>query len=90
MKEFLVGDTIKLTWVSSDAAPSSIHYAVYDGSETLVDSDAMVSSGSGHYYGFFTIPDSGGLYYVAEAAATVGGKPFRRRVKFKAVTDEVD
>ncbi len=85
----LVGDTIEISWVSSGVSPSDIYCAVYNGSETLVDSATMISSGNGHYYHLHTIPNSEG-FYVAETLATVSTKPYGRRIKFKAIKGEVD
>lgn len=89
MQKKLIGDTVQVTWISSGQTASAIHCAVYNGSETLVDSATMSDSGNGHYYHYHTVPNSIG-FYVAETVATIGGKPYRRRVKYKAVEGEVD
>lgn len=88
-KQFLIGDTFAVSWINSGITPTAIHYAVYNGSETLVDSATMTSSGNGHYYGLHTVPNSPG-FYVAQTLATIGGKPYKRREKYEAVTYEVD
>lgn len=85
----LIGDTMKITWVHSGTAPSSISAAIYTGSEALVNSAAMVSSGDGHYYSLYTLPNSVG-FYVAETLATISGKPYKNRMKFKAVKGDTD
>ena len=85
----LIGDTLKVTWVHSGTTPTSIHAAIYDGSETLVNSMSMTSSGNGHYYSLYTLVDSLG-YFVAETLATISGKPYKNRMKFKAVSGEAD
>jgi len=90
MKKYLVGDTIKLTWVSSGDTPDSLVAAIYDGNEILVDSGSMVSSGSGHYYYNYTIPDSGGQYFAGYMTAMVGGVQYRRAVRFRSILGEVD
>lgn len=87
--KFLIGDTIQVTWVDSGTTPSAIHFAVYNGSETLVDSATMTSSGNGHYYGFHTVPNSTGNY-VVQTKATIDGDPYKRVVNYKAVSGEVD
>jgi len=89
MKKHLIGDTIQITWVNSGITPSDLYCATYTGSETLVDSGTMVSSGNGHYYHDHTISSLEG-YYVSETLATINGKPYKNRIKFKAVTGEVD
>jgi len=89
MKQHLIGDTIKVTWINSGVTPTSLICTVYTGSETLVDSGAMTSSGNGHYYFNHTVSSLQG-FYVAETLASINGDPYKRRVKFKAVLDEVD
>lgn len=88
MKEFDVGDTFQVTWINSNVTPTDIHYTVHDGSESLVDSGTMISSGNGHYYGFHT-PNSFGFFTV-RTVATIAGLPFKRSEKFKAILVEVD
>lgn len=89
MKNYLVGDTLKATWVDSGVTPTAISHALYDGAETLVNSVSMTNSGNGHYYALFTLPDTPG-FYVSESVATISGYPFKRRIKLRAVKDEVD
>jgi hypothetical protein len=88
-QDFLCGDTIKIRWVNSGTSPSSIYAAAYTGSETLVDSAAMVDSGNGHYYHLHTIPSTPG-YYVAETLATIAGKPYKNRTPYRAVLKDVN
>ena len=85
----LIGDTIQVTWVNSGQTPSPLTAAIYDGSDTIVDSASMVSSGNGHFYHLYTLPNTPG-FYVAETLATLAGKPYKNRKTFKAVTGEVD
>jgi hypothetical protein len=87
--KYLIGDTMQVTWIDSGTTPSSLHFAVYNGSETLVDSASMTSSGNGHYYGFHTVPNSTGNYAV-KTFATISGKPYGRIEIYKAVNGEVD
>lgn len=90
MKDELIGDTLKATWVNSSNSPSSLICRVYNGNEVLVDSASMVDSGDGfHYYHNHTVPDTPG-FYVVDMLATIGGKPYKRRIKYRAITDEVD
>lgn len=89
IKKFLIGDTVEISWINSGITPSAINAAVYTGSETIVDSASMTSSGNGHYFYLHTVPSTPGLY-VAQTLATIGGKPFKRREKYEAVTYEVD
>ena len=89
LEKKLIGDTMKVTWVNSGITPTSIILGIYNGSDTLVSSAAMTSSGNGHYFGMYTLPDSVG-FYVAETLAMVSGNPFKDRIKFKATKGEVD
>jgi len=89
MKRFLVGDTMQVIWINSGTVPSIPNLSIFSGSETLVASQSMVSSGNGHLYAFYTVGDSPG-YFIAQTLVSVGGLPFKRRVKFRATTYEVD
>lgn len=88
-QDFLCGDTIKIRWVNSGVTPSAIIAAAYTGSETIVDSATMVSSGDGHYYHLHTIPNTPG-YYVAQTLATISGKPYKNRTAYRAVLMDVN
>lgn len=88
-QDFLCGDTVKIRWINSGVTPTTIIAAAYTGSETMIDSAAMVSSGNGHYYHLHTIPDSPG-YYVAQTLATVSGKPYKNRERYRAVIKDVN
>ena len=85
----LIGDTIAITWVNSGVTPTAIGAAIYNGSETLVSSASMTSSGNGHYYRLYTLPNTPG-YFVAETIATISGNPYKNRIRFKAIRGEVD
>jgi len=85
----LIGDTVKFTWVSSGITASPIILSIYNGSETLVSSLSMTSSGDGHYYGLYTLPNTPG-FYVAETLATISTNPYKDRLRFKAITGDVD
>lgn len=87
--DFLIGDTIKVSWVNSGITPTTLVYAVYTGSETLVDSASMTSSGNGFYYGLHTVPNTPG-WYVIETLASISSKPYKRRTKYRAVMEDVD
>lgn len=85
---FLTGDTIKATWINSLNSPSALIFRCYDSNETLVESASMTDSGDGyHYYHNHTVPDTPG-FYVADMLATIGGKPYKKRIKYRAITDE--
>lgn len=85
IKKIPKGDTVQITWTdSSITAADSADYSIYSGSETIVNTGTLTSSGSGHYYANFTIPNSYSYgFYVAETLVTVGGYPYKRRVNFK-------
>ena len=88
-QDFLCGDTIKLRWINSGVTPTTLIAAAYTGSETIVDSAAMVSSGDGHYYHLHTVPNTPG-YYVAQTLATISGKPYKNRTAYRAVLMDVN
>ena len=89
LTKHLIGNTIQITWVNSGQTPSPITAGVYNGSDTLVDSGAMTSSGNGFYFRNYTLPNTAG-YYVAETMATIGGNPYKNRIRFKAIKGETD
>lgn len=89
LKEYLIGDTIRFTWINSGTTPSTITLAIFTGSESVVSSLSMTSSGNGHFYHDYTTVESS-AYYVAESKATIGGKPYKNRTSFKTVFSEVD
>lgn len=88
-KDFLCGNTIKVRWVNSGVTPSAITAKCFTGSETVVDSAAMVSSGSGFYYHLHTVPDTPGFYTI-ETIATVSNKPYKNREVYQAVLKDVN
>lgn len=88
-KNILIGDTVKITWVSSATVPSSAYAAIYNGSETLVNSVAMTSSGNGHYFANYTVPGSA-QWMVAETHVVINSLPYKKRTKFQVVKQEVD
>ena len=89
VQDLLCGDTVKVSWINSGTTPTTIIAAVYTGSETIVDSAVMVSSGDGHYYYLHTVPNVPG-YYVAQTIATISGRPFKNRTKYRAVIQDVN
>ncbi len=88
LKKVLIGDTFKQTWISSGTLPSLISAAIISGSETVINSGTGVSSGNGHYYRTALINTPG--YFVSEWKATIAGNPYKRRLRFKAIRNEVD
>ncbi|MHB1099293.1 MAG: hypothetical protein ACYCZR_07030 [Burkholderiales bacterium] len=88
-QDLLCGDTVKIRWINSGVTPTTLIGAVYTGSETIVDSAAMVSSGDGHYYHLHTVPNTPG-YYVAQTLATISGKPYKNRAAYRAVIRDVN
>lgn len=87
-KEVLVGDTFKQTFIASGTDPSVITAAVLDGNETVVSSGAGVNSLNGHFYRNVKVNTPG--YYVSQWDATINGLPYKRRLRFKAILNEVD
>ena len=88
IKKHLIGDTIQVTMINSGVTPSTAIAGIFNEADTLVDSGSMTSSGNGHYYRDFTIPDTVG-FYVAETLATINGKLYKNRKRFQAVKGEV-
>ena len=86
------GDTIQFTWVdSSISAIDGSSMSIIDGSEAVLVESTLTSSGNGHYYYDFTIPNSfAGASYVMKSCVTIGGKPYVRSEKFKVISVEVD
>ncbi len=89
LKKYLVGNTIRFSWISSGDSPTSLTLGIIDGSETVVSSVSMIDSSNGHYFLDQTLPSSSG-YFVAEYKADIGGKPYIRRSSFKTIRSEVD
>jgi hypothetical protein len=87
--ELPAGDTRQFVWISSGTAPTSIYAAIFTGSETLVSSASMTSSGNGHYYANVTLPLSLGMFS-AQTGATVSGKPYKRYSIIKTVKSDTD
>lgn len=86
-KKVLVGDTIQFSWVNSGVTMNPV-VGVYTGSDTLVDSGAMISSGDGHYYYNHTVNSEG--YYNMVAVGSVSGNPYKRILKIKGIAGGVD
>lgn len=80
-----------VSWISSGQTVSDIFFAVFNGSEDLVDSATMVASGpTGGFVGFHLVPNSGSEYYAVLTEATISGRPFRRKQRYHAICLEVD
>lgn len=88
MERVLVGDTFKATFINSGGVASAITASIISGSETIISSGSAVDSGNGHYYRMVSVSSPG--YYVLEWNATISGSPHKRRLRFKAVMNEVD
>jgi hypothetical protein len=84
----LVGDTFKQTFIASGTDPSVIRASVLDGTETIVSSGAGVNSLNGHFYRNVAVNTPG--YYVSQWIATINGLQYKRRLRFKAILNEVD
>jgi len=83
------GDTIKFTFISSGDTFSPITSMIYTGSETLINSTPMSSSGNGHYYHNYVIPNTPG-YYSQKGIGWVNSLPYIRKNCFKVIKGEVD
>lgn len=91
---FELGDTVQLTFVSSVAPDAAPTLSIADAAGTVVQSGASVSSDSTHYYGLFTIPDSGRQYFVATWTAlktfNSSAYQFQKRMGFLGVETLVE
>lgn len=88
MKIVLVGDTFKQTFINSGGSASPIVASIIDGGENIVSSGSAVDSGNGHYYMMASVDTPG--YYVSQWDATISGLAYKRRMRFKAILNEVD
>lgn len=88
IKRFVVGTTIKQTYVNSGNTPTSINASVLTGSETVISSGTPVSSGDGHYYRMVTVNSPG--YYVSLWESTIAGKTYRKKDTFRVIVGDVD
>lgn len=89
MRDYIVGTTKQFTWINSGTVGATIAVSIWTGSETMVSSSAMVSSGPGHYYTFSTLPEEPG-FYKALFDASVIGYPFKHVIQFRTVLGDVD
>jgi len=89
IKRHLVGDTVRMTWISSGTTPSPIFNHLLTGSETSISSTSMTDSGNGHFFRDLTLPDTPG-FYVSESVATVDSFEYKRRKRFQIILAEVD
>lgn len=89
--KFEAGDTIQLSWVdSSISAIDGSSLYVFSGSETVVATGTLTSSGNGHWYWDYTIDSGHQGYYRMRSVVTVGGNPYIRSTRFKVINNEVD
>ncbi len=88
MKKVLVNDTFKQTFINSGASASPIVASILTGSETIISSGSAVDSGNGHYYRMAIVTTPG--YYISQWDATISGDPYKRRLRFRAILNEVD
>lgn len=89
MKEFLVNDTIPVSWVNSGGGdPTSLYVHLLTSSGTSVSSTAFVSSGAGQYGALVTLPSVYGIYAV-KSVAVINGKPYHRSEIIKLVEETV-
>lgn len=88
IKEVQVGDTFKCTFINSGSTLSSGICAIRDGADAIVASGSAVSSGNGHYYLFTSVSTEG--WYVQEWTGTINGNAVKRRLRFRALLNEVD
>ncbi len=84
-----VGSTLRTTAVSSGATISPISTALYTGSEQLVSSVSMTSSGNGFYYGDILLPMSK-QWMLSEVIGVINANTYRRYQLIDVQKPEVD
>lgn len=89
VREKIIGDTYKTTWVSSGGNPLPITSALIDKTNTCVQSLSAISSGNGFYFALHQLPLAPG-YYVNEWRATVGGYTYVNRQLVHVNDPQVD
>lgn len=89
VKRYEAGDTISFSWINCGVTPTSLVSYVKTGSETIISSESMISSGGGFYYNDYTLPDTPG-FYVTGSIATINGKPYRNYEIIQVILVEVD
>lgn len=89
LSDVIAGTTKVMTWVSSGAEPTKLSVSFITGSETIISSYSMVSSGNGHYYAAVPSPDVNG-FYVANFEAVIDGKTFVNKIVFRNIFGEID
>lgn len=89
VREKIVGDTYKVTWVSSGALPDLISSALLDKNEFVVSSIAAVSSGGGFYFALHQLPNTPG-FYANEWRAQVGSRAYVTRQLVSVLDIQVD
>ncbi len=86
---YLVGDTIRISWINSGVIPEEIYTSISNEDAMLVSSGAMISSGNGHYYFPFFVPDSGPQFYSALTTSVINSYTYRRCIRFQALVSGV-
>lgn len=84
-----IGSTLRTTVVCSGATISPLSSALYNGSETLISSISMVSSGNGFYYGDLLLPMSK-QWMLNEIVGVINTNTYRRFQLIDVQKPEVD
>ena len=87
--ECIAGTTLRVTWVSSGAVPSSLYSRLVSGSEAMVHSATAIDSGNGHFYAVHPVPTSGG-WYINEWVGIINANTYVNRQLVRAERLEVD
>lgn len=87
--EKVAGTTLMQTVVASGGTISPLSFQLLSGSETLVNSVAGISSGSGFYYGLHTLPSSE-AWYVGQMIGVINTNTYVARQMVRARALEVD
>ena len=84
-----VGSTLRTTLVNSGATITPISSALINGSETLISSKAMTSSGNGFFYADLSLPNTP-QWLVNEFIAVINANTYKKYQLINVVKPEVD
>ncbi len=86
--EIIAGTTVRTTFVSSGTTVSTNASALFDSTETLVDSVSAISSGAGFWYVIHLVTTPG--WYVNQWTSVIEANTYIHRQFIRAILPEVD
>lgn len=87
--EHIAGTTVRVTWISSGAAPTGMASMLRDRADAVVNTATAVDSGNGFWYALHTLPNTNG-WYVNEWQAVIAANTYISRQFIRAIRPEVD